>query len=101
MFEPFSQEHRSEMLNVTGTGLGLFIVKKIVDFMGGTIAVESALHQGTKFVVDLPLKVWDKNGTDDKKKEADQKKIINESLANRRILYVKIIILMLKLLSSC
>ena len=86
MFEPFSQEHRSEMLNVTGTGLGLFIVKKIVDFMGGTIAVESALHQGTKFVVDLPLKVWDKNGTDDKKKEADQKKIINESLANRRIL---------------
>jgi len=49
--------------------------------MGGTIAVESALHQGTKFVVDLPLKVWDKNDTGDNKKEKAQNKIIDESLA--------------------
>ena len=61
MFEPFAQECRSESVNVTGTGLGLAIIKKIVALMGGTIVVESTLHRGTKFTVDLPLKSWDKD----------------------------------------
>ena len=85
MFEPFSQEHRSELPNVTGTGLGLSIVKKIVDFMGGRINVESVLHKGTKFIVDLPLKAWNKTGNTEKH-EAAKTKAVNEALANHRML---------------
>ena len=55
MFEPFTQEKRSEVVKVPGTGLGLSIVKSYVDLMGGTISVESHLHQGTRFVVTLPI----------------------------------------------
>ncbi len=59
MFEPFSQEKRSEVVKVPGTGLGLSIVKKYVDLMKGTIVVESHMHQGTKFTVQIPMKVID------------------------------------------
>jgi two-component system NtrC family sensor kinase len=38
-----------------GTGLGLSIVRNIVLLHGGTIAVESALHEGTTFFVELPI----------------------------------------------
>jgi len=55
LYEPFSQEHRAEAGNVAGTGLGLTIVKRIVDLMNGTITVESRINKGTKFVIDLPI----------------------------------------------
>jgi len=57
IYEPFSQEQRSEALNVSGSGLGLSIVKRIVDMMHGRITVQSKLHEGTRFVVDLPIKI--------------------------------------------
>ena len=49
MFDPFAQEYGNPARpkNMTGTGLGLSIVKKMVDLMGGTLAVESRLGQGT------------------------------------------------------
>ena len=72
MFEPFSQEHRSESGNISGTGLGLSIVKRIVDIMGGVITVESEIYKGTKFTVDLPLECWDKTSEEAAVKEAEQ-----------------------------
>lgn len=87
MFEPFSQEHRSEALNVTGTGLGLSIVKKIVDFMGGRIKVESVLHKGTEFTVDLPIKFWDEVASQaSAEKEAAEKLAVQDRLRGSRIL---------------
>ena len=55
LYEPFSQENRPEAAGTQGTGLGLSIVRRIVDLMGGTIAVESEPGKGTRFTVDLPL----------------------------------------------
>lgn len=55
MFEPFTQENRVQLKNTAGTGLGLTIVKRIVDLMQGTIAVESVEGKGTTFTVTLPV----------------------------------------------
>jgi signal transduction histidine kinase/AmiR/NasT family two-component response regulator len=56
LFEPFTQENREEVGNIVGTGLGLSIVKKIVDLMGGTIAVKSAIGKGSCFTIELPIR---------------------------------------------
>ncbi|MGB7923596.1 MAG: ATP-binding protein [Pyrinomonadaceae bacterium] len=49
IFEPFFTTKKR------GTGLGLAIVKQIIEQHGGTIAITSAPHQGTRFTIDLPL----------------------------------------------
>jgi len=54
IFEPFAQENQSG--NNAGSGLGLSIVKKLVDLMGGTISVNSELGHGTEFTVLLSFK---------------------------------------------
>ena len=59
MFEPFAQENRPEAGNAGGTGIGLTIVKRIVDLLGGTIAVRSNPGEGTRFEVELPVPTAD------------------------------------------
>ncbi|MBO5459892.1 MAG: PAS domain-containing protein, partial [Lachnospira sp.] len=53
MYLPFEQESNEVTANLTGTGLGLTIVKMNVDAMGGTIKVDSKLGAGTTFRVHL------------------------------------------------
>jgi signal transduction histidine kinase/AmiR/NasT family two-component response regulator len=53
LFDPFSQEHRSDSSELRGTGLGLAIVKKTIDAMHGTISVKSRIGEGTEFVFAL------------------------------------------------
>ncbi len=55
IFEPF--EHAAGAENYGGMGLGLYIVKHIVEEHGGHLGVESAPGQGATFVVALPLQV--------------------------------------------
>ena len=59
LFEAFTRERDSSESGILGTGLGLRIVKSFVDLMGGTIAVESTLGQGSCFTVELPLTLSD------------------------------------------
>ena len=55
-FEPFSQEKRSENSSF-GSGLGLSIVKELVERMGGKIDLQSKVNEGTYFSVSVPLKI--------------------------------------------
>ena len=57
IFEPFSREQTSTVSGIEGMGLGMAIVKKIVDRMGGTIAVKSRQGKGTEVIVILKFKV--------------------------------------------
>jgi len=56
LYEPFTQEGRQYSDNYVGTGLGMSIVKQLVDLMHGTIEARSALGKGTTFIISLPLK---------------------------------------------
>lgn len=62
LYEPFTQENRPEAGHVQGTGLGLSIVRRIVALMDGRIQVNSELHHGTTFTVDLPMPAADGHG---------------------------------------
>ena len=53
IFEEFSREHTTTENKVAGTGLGLPIVKSMIELMGGSIQVESTQGVGTKFMVDI------------------------------------------------
>lgn len=55
LFEPYERETRFGARYVTGTGLGMSIVKSLVSQMGGLITVESVLGKGSTFVLSIPF----------------------------------------------
>ena len=57
LYEPFAQECDSRLKSSGGTGLGLYIVRRIVTLMDGTITVRSAKGKGTEFTVCLPVRI--------------------------------------------
>ena len=57
LFDPFERAATSTVSKTEGTGLGMSIVKSIVDIMGGEIFVESRLGEGSTFTVRIPLKI--------------------------------------------
>ena len=68
IFESFSRE-RMTSSKISGTGLGMAIVKKYVDLLGGTIDVKSVLGKGSTFIVTLKYKMADEKYYLDKQKE--------------------------------
>ncbi len=56
LFKPFSQVDSSLARQFEGTGLGLAMVKLLADLHGGTVAVESAVGQGSRFTVWIPMR---------------------------------------------
>ncbi len=55
LFERFYRAQNVTVAEVSGSGIGLYIVKSILDGLNGSIHVESRIHQGTTFIVGLPL----------------------------------------------
>ena len=84
IFEEFSREHTSTETRVAGTGLGLPIVKSLVDRMDGTIEVESEEGKGTRFIMKFSFPVSLENQVREKEKQNIPD--ITEKLKGKRIL---------------
>ena len=83
LFDEFSRENTTTESKINGTGLGMSIVKRLVDMMDGTITVTSQLGKGTTFVVTIPQRIApDDLQTDDDNQDAS----ICESFKGIRLL---------------
>jgi signal transduction histidine kinase/DNA-binding response OmpR family regulator len=59
LFKPFSQIDSGLARRFEGTGLGLALVKLLAELHGGAVFVESAIGEGSRFTVWLPVREWD------------------------------------------
>lgn len=84
MYDAFSQERSKLTDNSNSTGLGLPIVKSLVDAMGGTISVKSELNVGTEFTIDLYFTLADSADITDTAETSRR-----ENLKDARILLVE------------
>lgn len=71
LFQPFVQADNSSRSSYMGTGLGMPIVKQLVEKMGGSITVESTLGEGSSFTVVLPFELDHQNNHEKKGENAE------------------------------
>lgn len=72
LFDEFSRERSSTETKLNGTGLGMPIVKKLVDLMDGTIQVESKVGKGTKITITLPHRIAEDVGSKNQKEKVQE-----------------------------
>ena len=84
IFEAFTRERNTTKSKIAGTGLGMSIVKKYVDLLGGTIDVESELGKGSTFTVTLMHRIADESYY--VKKHIEEHETGSEILEGRNIL---------------
>ena len=84
IFEAFTREQNTTKSKIAGTGLGMSIVKKYVDLLGGTINVESELGKGSTFTVTLKHRIADESYY--VKKYIEESETGSEILEGRNIL---------------
>ena len=89
LFEEFSREHTSTETKVVGAGLGLPIVKSLVDLMGGTIHVESKLGEGSKFLIELTFQIADQEKSDATLNKSETESDTAYDFSGKRILLVE------------
>ena len=82
-FESYAREGKETTNGYSGAGLGLSIVKDIVDRMNGTIKLESKENVGTTFTVTIPLEI------DYNAEKEQQKKVEKPDLSGRNVLLVE------------
>ena len=85
LFKPFTQEKNDARTLYRGTGLGMSIVKALLDKMGGSIEVESQLGEGSTFTFRLPFKV-NENAIETQKEEQSSGE---QKLEGKQILLVE------------
>ncbi len=82
IFDEFSRERNSEKNNIEGTGLGMAIVKRFVDLMGGRIEVQSERGKGSVFTVTVSHRIASKDDVSSDPIQQD----INKNFTGKRIL---------------
>lgn len=80
LFLPFEQEDPEKARNNVGSGLGLSIVKNLIQLMNGSLSVQSKIGQGSSFTCLVPL------GLVDESKEEKKKRQVAELMKNSQIL---------------
>jgi len=81
LFDEFSRENNTTDNKIEGTGLGMPIVKRLVDLMEGTIEVKSQKGVGTTFVVTLPHKIAEETVTVEKRvSDIDPTKLVGKRI---------------------
>lgn len=83
IFESFSREHSSTISGIEGTGLGMGIVKNLVDLMHGTIEIQSNPGKGSTFTICIPCRTARKEEAEPRKSSSDRPQ---KTLAGKRIL---------------
>ena len=73
IFQPFEREKSSMVNKIQGTGLGMTIVKNIVDRMGGSIVIHSEQGVGTEFIITLSLQLQGAATLEERKKEVEKR----------------------------
>ena len=84
MFDSFSRERSTTVGKIGGTGLGMSIVKRLVDMMGGTIEVNSELGKGSSFTVILQHRLAEDSYYE--KKSSPKQVVSKKVLKGKRIL---------------
>ena len=85
IFEPFTQEHQDARTNYSGAGLGMSIVKRLVDQLEGTVAVDSRTGKGSVVQIALPLRV--DRARESRSEEADREE--RADIAGMHVLLVE------------
>ncbi len=85
IFEPFTQEHPDARTHYNGVGLGMSIVKQLVDQMKGNIEVDSQLGKGSVFQITLPMQVDGAWST----QPVDEDRNIQSNIAGMQVLLVE------------
>ena len=85
IYEEFARENTSTVSHVQGVGLGMPIVKKLVELMGGSIEINSKVGEGTTVIVTLPMK-WD---MDAEKRAKESRKYQEMGFLGKRVLLVE------------
>lgn len=83
IFESFSREHSSTISGIEGTGLGMGIVKNLVDLMHGTIEIQSSPGKGSTFTICIPCRTARKEEAEPRKSSSDRPQ---KTFAGKRIL---------------
>jgi|GEM_PF-2745383 len=83
IFDDFSRENNSTTSGVSGTGLGMGIVKKLVDMLGATIEIQSEKGKGTSVTVVMPHRIAEESQVE---KDDDAQVIDDSLLKGRRVL---------------
>ncbi len=85
IFELFTQENQGARTNYNGVGLGMSIVKELVDQMKGSIEIDSQIGKGSVFMITLPLQV---DGTWDSK-PVEEELNLWDNIAGMKVLLVE------------
>jgi len=81
LFEDFSREKTVTEDGIEGTGLGMPIVKRLIELMGGTIDVESKLGEGTTFTINLGFRISEESSEESSLNEKyDESKFVGKRL---------------------
>lgn len=82
IYESFEREHSTTSSGIQGTGLGMGIVRKLIDLMGGTITIQSKLGEGSTFSFQIPCRIASFEETQPKLAQThiDKKKLIGKHI---------------------